>query len=118
MVEVFVTDEFETWYKLLKSDEALMDDIDTGVRLLEEIGTTLGYPWSSAIREANPLRELRIQSRGRAIRIFYAFDPKRNAVLPLGGDKTGGNRFYKKMVPEALKLWTKYLAEQEVSSDD
>src|SRR3989339_781009 len=101
MIEVYVTHEFEVWYKGLASDVALMDDIDTMVRLLEERGTELGFPYSSAIKDANPLRELRIQSRRKPSRIFYAFDPTRNAVLLIGGDKTGNNRFYKTMVPMA-----------------
>jgi hypothetical protein len=111
MLEVFCTDEFIDWYKAQTSDEALMDDIDHVVRLLQERGTSLGFPQSSAIKQANPLRELRIQSRGRPIRVFYAFDPKRDAVLLLGGDKTGEKRFYEQMVPKALKLWALYLDE-------
>jgi hypothetical protein len=33
-------------------------------------------------------------SEGRPIRVFYAFDPRRTAVLLMGGDKTGDGRFY------------------------
>ncbi|MEE9263533.1 MAG: type II toxin-antitoxin system RelE/ParE family toxin [Vicinamibacteria bacterium] len=65
------------------------------VDLLEAEGTALGFPYSSGIRESRfPLRELRVQSRGRPIRVFYAFDPWRQAVLLIAGDKTGDDRFY------------------------
>ena len=56
------------------------------------------------------LRELRIQSGGRPLRAFYAFDPVRQAVLLTGGDKTGDERFYRKMIAEATALWNDYLA--------
>jgi hypothetical protein len=39
--------------------------------------------------------ELRIQSHGALLRVFYAFDPKRNAILLIGGNKRGQEkRFY------------------------
>lgn len=57
------------------------------------------------------MRELRVQSGGRPIRIFYAFDPRRQAILLIGGDKTGDNRFYERMVPIADDLYDVYLDE-------
>jgi len=57
------------------------------------------------------LRELRIQSGGKPLRIFYAFDPRRTAILLIGGDKTGDNRFYEKYVPIADRLYDEYLKE-------
>lgn len=56
------------------------------------------------------MRELRIQSHGDPIRVFYAFDPRRVAVLLIGGIKTGkGKRFYKEFVPKADKLYAEHL---------
>jgi hypothetical protein len=43
--------------------------------------------------------------------VFYAFDPRRTAILLLGGDKTGDGRFYERMVPEADALYDEYLEE-------
>ena len=57
------------------------------------------------------LRELRIQSGGNPLRIFYAFDPRRTAILLIGGDKTGDNRFYEKYIPIADRLYDEYLEE-------
>ena len=72
----------------------------------------LGFPQSSAILGGRyPLRELRIQSPGGAIRVLYAFDPKRQAVLLMGADKTGDDRFYDWAVPKAERLWEVYLEE-------
>jgi hypothetical protein len=57
------------------------------------------------------MRELRVQSGGRPIRIFYAFDPRGSAILLIGGDKTGDGRFYEKMIPIADKLYDVHLDE-------
>lgn len=56
------------------------------------------------------MRELRIQRKGKPYRILYAFDPRRAAILLLGGDKTGNNRWYKKNIPIADKLYDEHLA--------
>ena len=57
------------------------------------------------------MRELRVQSGGRPLRVFYAFDPRRSAILLIGGDKTGDDRFYERMVPIADQLYDLYIAE-------
>ena len=57
------------------------------------------------------MRELRVQSGGRPIRVLYAFDPRRAAILLIGGDKTGDSRFYERMVPIADKLYDTYIDE-------
>ena len=59
------------------------------------------------------MRELRVQHQGQPYRVLYAFDPERNAVLLLGGDKGGNDRFYEQVVPRAEALWDQYLAERE-----
>ena len=55
------------------------------------------------------MRELRIQSVGKPIRVFYAFDPRRVAILLIGGDKTGNERFYDQYVPVADRLYDEHL---------
>lgn len=57
------------------------------------------------------MRELRVQSGGKPLRIFYAFDPRRSAILLIGGDKTGDDRFYERMIPIADDLYDVYLEE-------
>ncbi len=57
------------------------------------------------------MRELRVQSAGKPIRIFYAFDPRRTAILLIGGDKTGDDRFYRRFVPQADRLYDEHLRE-------
>jgi len=57
------------------------------------------------------MRELRIQSEGRPLRVFYAFDPRRSAILLIGGAKTGDDRFYEQMIPVADELYDVHLQE-------
>lgn len=83
------------------------------MRRLEVGGVVLGHPYSSDVRGSKyALRDLRIQHQGRPFRVFYAFDPKRKAVLLIGGDKTGRDRFYEEMIPVAERIWEQYLAEE------
>src|SRR5438105_575877 len=110
MVEVVVTDEWSRWYSGLDEDD--QDRLAVSIGLLEQKGVALSSPHSSAIQGASfGLRELRTQSSGEPLRTFYAFDPKRQAVLLIGGNKTGDDRFYERMIPIAEKIWKEYLEE-------
>src|SRR5688572_4252615 len=108
--DVEFTAPFEEWWSGL--DEAAQGSIDAYVRLLEEHGPSLGHPYTSGISGSRHgrMRELRVQSKGRPIRIFYAFDPRRSAILLIGGDKTGDKRFYEEMIPIADRLYDEHLA--------
>ena len=109
------TDEFETWWVELA--EGMQDDIDRVVMLLEEHGPMLGFPYSSAINGARfAMRELRIQGDGHPIRILYAFDPVRSALLLIGGDKTGNDRWYIENVPKAERIFEEHL--KEIKQED
>ena len=48
---------------------------------------------------------------GRPLRTFFAFDPRRSAILLIGGDKTGDARFYERMIPLADGLYETHLDE-------
>ena len=59
------------------------------------------------------MRELRIQRDGRPSRVLYAFNPRRAAILLLGGDKTGNDRWYEEHLPVADNLYDEYLKDLE-----
>lgn len=59
------------------------------------------------------MRELRIQHHGEPYRVLYAFDPRRVAILLLGGQKTGDDRWYEQNIPEADALYDRHLAEMK-----
>ena len=105
------TDEFGDWYmELGEADQAA---IAATVDRLAGQGPNLRFPYSSGINNSrhSHMRELRIQSGGRPLRVFYAFDPRRSAILLIGGDKTGDDRFYERMIPVADQLYDVYLDE-------
>lgn len=108
MTTVITLQPFEDWFDEL--EEADQDETLVVLELLKCMGVNLGHPYSSSIKGSSiALRELRIQSRGKPLRVFYAFDPKRQAVVLIGGDKTGQKKFYKKMIPKAERIWEEYL---------
>lgn len=108
--EVEVTDEFKDWFRA-GLDDAERQSVVAVVDLLEEHGPGLRFPHSSDVRGSRHgrLRELRIQHQGRPLRVFYAFDPRRTAILLIGGDKTGDDRFYERLVPAADALYDDHL---------
>jgi hypothetical protein len=57
------------------------------------------------------MKELRTQCQGRPIRTFYVFDLRRCAILLIGGDKTGDDRFYERMIPLADRLYDEHLTQ-------
>lgn len=106
--EVEATDEFADWYLHLTEAEQLA--INATVDLLEERGPALGRPYAdtlSASRHAN-MKELRPPEGN--IRILFVFDPRRVAILLLGGDKTNAwTVWYERMIPLADRLYDEYL---------
>jgi hypothetical protein len=105
------TDEFTSWWEGL--NEAQQEDVTAIVTLLMEQGPKLPFPYSSGIQNSrhDHMRELRVQSGGKPIRVLYAFDPRRTAILLIGGDKTGDDWFYDRMIPIADKLYDIYIEE-------
>lgn len=103
------TDEFENWWDSLGEDE--QESVTSCVLLLEARGPMLGYPFSSGIEESkhSHMRELRVQHAGRPYRVLYAFDPRRVAILLIGGDKTGNDRWYEQYVPRADKIYEAHI---------
>ena len=108
--EVEYTDEFEAWWDGLNGAE--QEDVAAYVTLLEKKGPTLPFPYSSDIRGARHthMRELRVQHKGRPLRVLYAFDPRRAAILLIGGDKTGDERWYEVNVPLADEIYDRHIA--------
>jgi hypothetical protein len=108
--DVEYTDEFETWW-ISELDNAGRESVAAYIALLEERGPALEYPYSSGIRRSrySHLRELRIQHEGRPYRVLYAFDPRRTAILLIGGTKKGNDRWYEVNVPLAEKLYATHL---------
>jgi hypothetical protein len=111
MWQVEFTDEFERWWNSLTEGEK--DAVDFSVGLLEELGPHLSRPHADTVggsRHPN-MKELRSQYAGRPLRTLFAFDPRRTAILLIGGDKTGDKRFYDRLLPIADDLYDQYLTD-------
>jgi len=109
--QVEFTDEFEEWWNQLNENE--QTSIAASVGLLEAAGPNLRHPHSSGINGSkhSHMRELRTQHEGRPYRTLYAFDPRRAAILLIGGDKTGDDKWYDTHVPIADRLYDVHLEE-------
>ena len=109
--EVEFTDEFQGWWDSLSEDE--QDSLAISVRHIVAFGPALGFPHSSRVVTSRyaQMRELRTQSSGKPFRTLYAFNPLRTAVLLIGGDKTGDDRWYERFVPVADRLLEAHLHE-------
>ena len=107
--EVEFTDEFEQWWNTLSESE--QGKVDARVSLLAERGPNLGFPFSSQVKSSRypEMRELRAQAGGDPLRMLYAFDPRRTAILLVAGDKTGDDRWYETNVPIADRLFERHL---------
>lgn len=111
MWEVEVTDEFLEWWNGLSSDqrESVTDRVD----LLAERGPDLRRPVVERIHSSrhHNMKELRA-ARGCALRVLFMFDPGRQAILLLGGDKSGEwDVWYERAIPVADELYDDYLDE-------
>lgn len=109
MWEVEYTDEFGDWWEQLDAEEQA--SLAASVELLREMGPNLPRPHVDTIqgsRHSN-MKELRTQHQGRPLRTFFAFDPRRCAILLIGGDKKGDDRFYERMIPIADDLYDDHL---------
>lgn len=105
------TDEFNNWWENISERE--QEDVTAVVQLLEKSGPGLSFPHSSDVRGSRHgrMRELRVRTGRQRLRIFYAFDPRRYAILLIGGNKTGDDRFYETYVPKADDLYDEHLDE-------
>ncbi len=105
---------FEDWFLDLTEEEKA--SVGRVIDLLVEHGPALPFPHSSGIEGSRhrQMRELRIQHQGRPYRVLYSFDPRRTAILLLGGDKTGKSRWYEVFVPRADALFDEHLLQLEL----
>jgi hypothetical protein len=105
------TGEFGQWWDGLSLDE--QEEIAAKVSLLEERGPVLPRPHSDVIvtsRHSN-MKELRGSVAEAELRVLYAFDTRRTAILLIGGDKDGKPKWYEEFVPIADDLFDRHLRE-------
>ncbi len=83
------------------------------------MGPNLPRPHSDTINgsEFNNMKELRTQHAGKPYRTLYAFDPRRTAILLIGGNKEGNDNWYKTYIPIADKLYAQHLRDLNIEEN-
>ena len=110
MWQVEYTDEFEAWWDDLDVD--VREAIGSAVDVLERLGPGCGRPLVDTIKGSRHANMKELRPPAGNVRILFAFDPRRTAILLLGGDKTNRwHRWYRDMIPVADALYDKYLDE-------
>jgi hypothetical protein len=101
--------DFKLWF--YQQEQELQDEVFSVLTLLMEFGPALGRPRVDTLEGSSikNMKELRIQYKGEPWRILFAFDPKRQAILLVGGNKTGNKRWYKENIPVAEQRYQTYL---------
>ena len=109
--DVILLEEVEAWYFSL--DDEAMTAVTGAIDLLELEGPTLGRPTVDKVKGSkfHSMKELR--PAGTSIRILFIFDPRRQAILLLGGDKAGNwKSWYDKNIPMAERRYENWLANE------
>jgi hypothetical protein len=109
--EVVFHREFEEWF--FAEDIEVQKSLAMVLDILEEQGAALGRPYVDTIKGSMfpNMKELRVQHAGNPYRILFAFDPQRQAVVLIGGNKGGDKRWYEKNIPIADRRFAEYLEE-------
>jgi hypothetical protein len=111
MWKVATTAEFDGWFSSLEEDGQV--EVMAKVKLLELLGPQLGRPHADTLngsKHAN-MKELRADTADMVMRIAFAFDPNRAAILLVAGDKSGVSqkRFYRQLIAKADQLYDAHL---------
>jgi hypothetical protein len=112
--EIYLTDEVRDWISALDDRSHLL--VVQAIDILADRGPALGRPMVDHVERSaiQNLTELRPASAGRSeLRILFAFDPWRSAILLVAGDKAGNwKQWYRQAIPRAEQLLEIYLKER------
>ena len=112
MWTVETTDIFDEWFEELPDEERA--EIEAKVNLLEMFGPALGRPHADTLNDSKHrnMKELRADVKHSTMRIAFAFDPTRTAILLVGGNKHGKQQkpFYRRLIAKADILYAEHLA--------
>lgn len=106
MWHIATTAEFDAWFADLEEGDQV--ELIAKVELLKLLGPKLSRPHADTLngsKYAN-MKELRADTSDSILRVAFAFDPERNGILLIGGNKSGvgQRRFYKQLIAKADEL--------------
>jgi len=103
--------EFDLEFQAIEEDT--QDALLAAVNVLESYGPDLGRPFVDTLKGSKypNMKELRFAAANGAWRVAFAFDPSRQAILLVAGDKAGvsQNRFYRSMIAKADQRYGAHL---------
>jgi hypothetical protein len=103
--------KFEAEYEILSED--VQNELVASLMPLREYGPALGRPDVDTLNDSHyrNMKELRFRADGGVWRVAFAFDPRRNAILLVAGDKSGVSetKFYKRLIEKADKRYKEHL---------
>src|ERR1700677_3104989 len=116
MWRIVTTSAFDEWFAGLSADA--QTEVIAKVELLKIVGPRLARPHADTLngsKHAN-MKELRANTAEQVLRVAFAFDPERSAILLVAGDKSGVSqkRFYKRLIAKADELFDAHLARLKV----
>jgi len=111
--QVLLDTDFKVW--LLEQEQDVQVAIFAHIGLLKAFGPSLGRPQVDTLKGSRlvNLKELRVQHRGEPWRVLFVFDPKRRAILLVGGNKQGDARWYRRAIALAEERYQRHLEEME-----
>jgi len=111
MFNISTRPPFTEWFNGLDENDKI--EVRAYLEVLKSEGPNLGRPRVDSLYDSkySNMKELRVQSKGKPLRVFFAFDPQRTGIILCGGDKTGVNekRFYKQHIKIADEEFGKHL---------
>ncbi|MDH6283958.1 type II toxin-antitoxin system RelE/ParE family toxin [Prescottella agglutinans] len=113
--EVVLLDEVEEWYlSLVEAGDDDADAVTAAIDYLEAEGPTLGRPVVDKVKGSRIHNMKELRPNGTSIRILFVFDPRRQAILLVAGDKAGEwQQWYTDNIPTAEERYELWLKEQE-----
>jgi hypothetical protein len=91
----------------------VQDELVAALAPLEAFGPSLGRPDADTLKDSHyaNMKELRFRADGGVWRVAFAFDPRRNGILLVAGDKSGVRErtFYKRLIDKADKRYKEHL---------
>ena len=117
---VLFHDAFDAEFEALVDE--LQDELLAHAKLLAEFGPNLGRPTVDTLKRSRHtnMKELRFSWSGQVWRVAFAFDPQRQAILLVGGDKGGADqrRFYKRLLAVADDRYDDHLGARKPSGKE
>jgi hypothetical protein len=114
-----MTEVFTDWYDQLESAEK--SELLAKIALLRQFGPQLRRPHADTLKGSKyrNMKELRAGTAASVLRVAFAFDPARSAILLVGGNKAGVNerRFYRQLLAQADALFGAFLLQSGIDDE-